>query len=143
MEAVNEDRHCDSWYPYMPGRSPNEHYEELQLQRLEQDRREFEARLADMTLEAQRAGAVIAEKTAAIQGKNVEIAEASKQLVSELKDIAKSSAESASQNEKFSKQATWLVIILAVAQIVVAFVALYHESYTDQFLRRIFGPLGR
>jgi hypothetical protein len=29
MEEIMADRKCDGWYPYMPGLSPKEHYEEL------------------------------------------------------------------------------------------------------------------
>jgi len=143
LEEINADRHCESWWPYRPGRSPNQHYEELQMQRLEQDRRAHEVKLADLALEAQRQSAAIAEKDAAVQIRNAEIAEASKQLVSELKEITQRSAESSSRSERFSKRSTWLVIILAIAQVIFAFVALYHESYTDRFLKGIFGPLGK
>jgi hypothetical protein len=139
VELVRFDRHCSDWWPYRPGFSPMEHYEEYRMQRLEQDRRAFEKSLADMALSAQQQSASIAEKNAQIQEKNAAVAEASKQLVSELKEIAQRSAESATRSERFSKQATWLVIILALAQVVVAFIALYHESYADQFLKRIFG----
>jgi hypothetical protein len=44
MEAVNADRQCDSWHPYMPGLSPKEHYDEVLMQRLEADRRAYEER---------------------------------------------------------------------------------------------------
>lgn len=136
LEEINADRQCESWYPYIPGLSPKDHYEEYQMQHLELERREFEARLHDMSLRAQEAGALIAEKNATVQQKNVEIAEASRQLVSELKDIAK-------HNDRFSKRMTWLVIGLALIQIIVGLMEVYDESYTDRLLETIFGPLGR
>jgi hypothetical protein len=129
LEAVTTDRQCDAWYPYMPGLSPREHYEERQMQRLEQDRRAFETRLSDMSLMAQDQSTIVAQQ-------NAEIAEESKRLVAELKEIAQQSDES-------SKRIGFLVFFLAIAQVVVGFISLYHESYTDQFLRRIFGPLSR
>lgn len=112
-EAITADRKCDSWYPYMPGLSPKEHYEEYQRQRLEQDRREFERRLSDMGLEAQRNNA---------------------QIVSDLREIAR-------KGEQSSKRIAVLVILLAVAQVIVGIMALYHRSYLDQLLERIFGTL--
>src|SRR2546427_1851328 len=39
LEAITADRKCKAWYPYMPGLSPKEHYEQLIMQRLEADRR--------------------------------------------------------------------------------------------------------
>lgn len=44
--AVKRDRECDSFYVHIPGFNPMEHEEVYQMQRLEQDRREFEERLA-------------------------------------------------------------------------------------------------
>jgi hypothetical protein len=117
VAMVRQNRNCESWYPYRPGFSPKEHYEELQMQRLEQDRRAFEKSLADMALSAQLQSAAIAEKNAAIQEKNAEIAEASKQLVSELKEIAQKSDSS-------SKRIAFLVILLAIAQVVVGLMSL-------------------
>ena len=35
LEAINADRHCDSWYPYMPGLSPMEHYQEVNMRAFE------------------------------------------------------------------------------------------------------------
>jgi hypothetical protein len=31
VEAIKADRKCDGWYPYMPGLSPQEHYETMNL----------------------------------------------------------------------------------------------------------------
>jgi hypothetical protein len=112
-EAITADRKCDAWYPYMPGLSPKEHYEEYQMQRLEQDRREFELRLSDMGLEAQRNNAMIA---------------------SDLREIAKKS-------ERSSKRIAVVVIVLAMAQVIVGLVAFYHKSYLDQLLEKLLGPL--
>jgi hypothetical protein len=126
-QAINFDRRCDAWYPYMPGFDPKEHYERLQMQRLEQDRREFEAKLADMALTAE-------QKSAAIATQSAEIARESKQLVADLKVIAQNS-------DRFTRRVTLWIIILAVAQVLVAvlFYLFPHESYTDQLLRKLFG----
>lgn len=119
LEAILYDRKCGQWYAYMPGFSPKEHYEEYQMQRLENDRRAFELKLSEMAAAAQKESAAIAQD--------------SKQLVAELKTIAEKS-------EKSSKRVAWLVILLAIAQVIVGLIALFHESYTDRFLRGIFGP---
>jgi hypothetical protein len=120
IETIAFDRHCPAWYPYRPGFSPRGHYQQLQMQRLEHDRREFETRLADMSLTA--------------QAQSESIARESKQLVSDLKLIAE-------QSDKFSKRITLLVILLAVVQIIVGLMEVFNESYTDALLRRFFGPL--
>jgi hypothetical protein len=46
MFAIGQDRECESFYPHRAGFSPMEHAEIHRMQRLEQDRREFEERLA-------------------------------------------------------------------------------------------------
>ena len=78
VEMVRLDRHCEAWYPYRPGFDPKEHYEELQMQRLEQDRRAFEKSLSELALAVQRDSALIAEKNAVILEHNVEISKAAR-----------------------------------------------------------------
>lgn len=134
LEAVNADRHCEAWYPYMPGRSPNEHYEEYKMQELERERRALETKLSEMQLGVQRYGAEVAERNAVTLKEHAEIAEASKQLVGELKDVAV-------RSDRTSKRVTWLVVLLAIAQVVVGLMTYFHESYTDRLLKSIFGPL--
>jgi hypothetical protein len=46
LYAIAQDRECEGFYPHKPGFSPMEHAEVYAMQRLEQDRREFEERLA-------------------------------------------------------------------------------------------------
>jgi hypothetical protein len=120
IAAIDFDRHCSAWYPYRPGFGPRGHYQQRQRQVLEDDRRAFETRLADMSLKAQAQSETIARE--------------SKQLVADLKVIAE-------QSDKFSKRITFFVILLAVVQIIVGLMEVYHESYTDGLLRGIFGPL--
>ena len=56
LEAVNADRKCKSWYPYIPGLSPIEHFEDMQMRayenRMEQERiaREASYRRQDRAL---------------------------------------------------------------------------------------------
>jgi hypothetical protein len=40
-----KDRSCQSWYRYMPGLSPRDHFDRLNMELLEQSRREWEMRL--------------------------------------------------------------------------------------------------
>lgn len=122
LAAIAADRHCASWYPHTPGFSPRGHYQQLQMQRLEDDRRAFEMKLFELGQKAEE--------------NSLRVAQDSKELVAELREIAKKS-------DKSSRRIAWLVILLAIAQVIVGFLALYHESYTDQFLRRVFGPLSR
>lgn len=134
LEAVNADRRCDSWYPYTPGLGPIEHYEEYQVQELERHRRDLQVKLSEMELAVQRHGAEVTEKNAIILKEHAEIAEASKQLVGELKDVAV-------RSDRTSRRATWLVVLLAIAQVIVGLMVYFHESYTDRLLKSIFGPL--
>lgn len=46
LYAIAQDRECEWFSPHIPGFSPMEHAEVYRMQRLEQDRREFEERLA-------------------------------------------------------------------------------------------------
>lgn len=98
QEIINRDRQCPAWYPYDPGCSPREHPEELQRQRLEDDRRTFEMKLFDLGQKAQE--------------NSLKVAEDSKAIVNDLKEIARA-------NDKFSRRVTFLVVLLAVVQVVV------------------------
>jgi len=46
LYAIAQDRDCEWFYPHIPGFSPMEHAEVYRMQRLDQDRREFDERLA-------------------------------------------------------------------------------------------------
>ncbi len=61
-EVVNKPRGCEHWYPYLVGFSPKEHMEELKLQKLEQERRDFEFKLFNMSHELQRNNQKIANR---------------------------------------------------------------------------------
>lgn len=101
--VIVADRHCPAWYPYTPGFSPTEHYEELRMQRIEDDRRAFEMKLFEL---GQRA-----------QENSLKVAEDSKAIVGDLKDIARA-------NDKFSRRVTALVIMLAIIQTIGTLLAL-------------------
>lgn len=45
LELISEDRRCQEWYPYTPGLSPKEHFEEKRRLELEQERQGFEQRM--------------------------------------------------------------------------------------------------
>jgi hypothetical protein len=120
LEMVRQDRHCEAWYPYRPGFSPKEHYEELQMQRLEEHRQALQLKLSEMERKALENSAKIAED--------------SRQLVSDLKDIAATS-------DRASRRVAYCVIVLAVLQVAFAAIAYFfpHESLTDKIIRELFG----
>jgi hypothetical protein len=62
-EVCNKDRACEHWYPYSPGFSPKEHMEDLKLKALEQDRREFELKLFNISQQVQADSKGIAEES--------------------------------------------------------------------------------
>jgi hypothetical protein len=118
LESIAKDRHCSAWYPYKPGFNPIEHYEQLEMQRIENDRRAFELQLARMGERAQERSAMIAEE--------------SKQLVAGLKEIAE-------KNDTFSRRVTFWIILLAVLQVVGALVALPSVPWVQRFWHYLFG----
>jgi len=95
LEAITADRKCQAWYPYMPGLSPKEHYEEYQVQRLEDNRRALDIQLAKMNQE-------ILERSASI-------ATESQKTVADLRAIAQA-------NDRFSRRITFWVILLGALQ---------------------------
>ena len=54
VAIINEDRDCDKWHPYSPGLDPLRHLEDFRMQQLEDNRREFERRLVEMQINAER-----------------------------------------------------------------------------------------
>jgi hypothetical protein len=44
-EICSKDRNCRSWYGYIPGLSPKDHFDQMNMQLLENSRREWEMRL--------------------------------------------------------------------------------------------------
>jgi hypothetical protein len=44
-QIVKRDRQCPKWYPYKPGRGPEQHLREVEALELEDRRREFERRM--------------------------------------------------------------------------------------------------
>jgi hypothetical protein len=112
------DRKCEGWYPYMPGLSPREHYEEYQMQRLENDRRAFETRLAEISQKAEESSLTIAKDSQAI--------------VSDLKAIAE-------KNDKFSRRVTFWIIVLAALQAAGTILALPSVSWVQRLWHYLFG----
>lgn len=118
LSLIAEDRHCEAWYPYTPGFSPREHYEQLDMQRIEDDRRAFEMKLFEISQDAQKA--------------SIQIAQDSKAIVADLKAIAE-------KNDRFSRRVTVWVILLAVLQVVGALVALPSVSWVQRLWHHLFG----
>jgi hypothetical protein len=44
-DVFAKDRNCKSWYRYNPGLSPKDHFDQMNMELLENSRREFEVRL--------------------------------------------------------------------------------------------------
>jgi hypothetical protein len=65
------DRNCPSWYPYLPGLSPKEHWEHLDMMALEQARRDHDLKLAQL-------GAASRASQERIEADSLEIAKATK-----------------------------------------------------------------
>ena len=118
VEQILADQKCDGWYPYMPGLSPREHYEEYQMQRLENDRRAFETRLAEISQKAEESSLTIAKDSQAI--------------VSDLKAIAE-------KNDKFSRRVTFWIILLAALQAAGTILALPSVSWVQRLWHYLFG----
>lgn len=62
-EIISEDRQCVRWYPYAPGFTPKEHAEQLAMQQLETDRRQFEKELFALSQKVQEDSRAIADAT--------------------------------------------------------------------------------
>jgi hypothetical protein len=46
VQVLNNPRNCKKWYPYTPGFSPQEHWEEVRMHELELKRQQFEKQMA-------------------------------------------------------------------------------------------------
>lgn len=48
LHVIQRDRHCESWFPFQNGMAPQDHYRELRMLELEQERETLQVRLAEM-----------------------------------------------------------------------------------------------
>lgn len=127
--VLREDRGCPEWFSYIPGFGPKAHFRRYEMQRLEQDRREFELKLAALTQKAE-------EDSKLILADSRELARDSKALVAEIKDIADEMSLSAKTNDRFTRRVTFWIILLAIAQIIVGMLALAPESWRAKLFQR-------
>jgi hypothetical protein len=104
LYAIAQDRECDSFYPHIAGFSPMEHDEIYRMQRLEQDRREFEERLATRDAEVH---------TALVQTQQAFQLEREK---------------SKEPTDKLMKRLTLLAVILGGGQVAIGAMALTSDS---------------
>lgn len=116
----NQD--CPKWFAYSPGLSPQDHQRKYDLQRLEQDRRDFELKLFALEQKAQ-------EDSKLILAESRQLAADSKQTVVDIKKIAEQMTVSAAASDRFARRVTFLIILLAVVQILVGALALAPESW--------------
>jgi hypothetical protein len=115
VEAILRDRQCDSWHPYMPGRSPMEHYEGFVMQRLEADRRAYEERIEESRKRYEKDMSRAAEA-----------------------DRRRFDTANESRNRALIVASIVVGSIIGIAQIIAAFI-LNRESFADQIIRRVFG----
>ena len=54
ITVISKERDCKGWYPWREFSSPKEHLAERNMQQLENERREFERRLVQMQIDAER-----------------------------------------------------------------------------------------
>lgn len=117
-----EDRQCPEWFPYSPGLGPEKHFDRYEMQRLEQDRRDFELRLQ--------------KASQALLADSKEIAEDNKKLVFGIKTIAEQMAASSAQSDRFGRRIAWLVVFLAFLQIVIGAFALTSDSWMVKLFQK-------
>ena len=110
-----EDRKCEDWYPYMPGLSPIEHYDQLMMQKLEADRRDYEQR----TEESRRR----------YEERMAQEAESDRRRYEELNE---------GRNRTLIIASIILAVVIGLAEIIAA-VILNREAPTDQLLRKLLG----
>jgi hypothetical protein len=101
FEFINESKNCQYWYPFTEFVSPNEHFEELKMMQLEQQRKEFEQQMEKERKEF-----------------DLKLFEMSKQIQLDSKSIVEKS-------DKFNRKITILVIILAVLEVIGTLLALF------------------
>lgn len=122
-----KDRACPEWFIYCAGLGPKAHLRRYEMQRLEQDRRDFQLKLAAMSTDAQKANQ-------SLLADSKQIAEDNKSLVAGIKTIAEQMADSSVQSDRFSKRIAWLVVALAVLQVLLAAIALTKDSLIIKWL---------
>lgn len=124
-EALRRVRHCGSWYPYMPGFSPQQHLQDFRMQELERlrtqteearerDRREFEERLSARNEELQR--------TLALRNEQIQIQRDESQIA----------------YNKLIKRITLLGVIFAAIQVVTGILTDEVKAAIMSWLRRLF-----
>lgn len=118
LKVIEKPRDCPAWYPYTAGFNPKEHYEDLKMQRLEDDRRAFEFRLAEMNETA--------------LARSADIARQSHQTVADLKALAE-------QSDRFSRRVTLWIVLLAIVQTVGMIVAIPSVHWVQRFWHYLFG----
>lgn len=115
VASILFDRKCEAWYPYMPGLSPKEHYDQLMHKKLEKDRRDYEERTEESRRRYEARMAHEAET-----------------------DRRRYEALNEGRNRTLIIASIILAVIIGLAEILAA-VILNRDSPTDQLLRKLLG----
>ncbi|HEX5734740.1 MAG TPA: hypothetical protein VF131_18050 [Blastocatellia bacterium] len=119
---VLEETGCNEWFPYESGRTPQEHLADFQLQRLDEQRRRFDLRLFEHEQQAQENSRLILAD--------------SQQIASDIKRATEEIKASTEASDRFTRRITWLVIILALLQVIVGTLALTSDSWIVEFFQK-------
>lgn len=100
VEIISKDRNCKDWYPYTPGIEPKEHLNKLEMERLEQQRKEFELKLEESR-------------------KKFDL-----ELFAISQRVQENSRLVAERAERFNKRVTFFFIVLALLEVLATLAAL-------------------
>jgi F0F1-type ATP synthase membrane subunit c/vacuolar-type H+-ATPase subunit K len=96
---LDRDRECQKWCPYTPGFSPKDHFEELRMMQLEEDRRKHNVELAQLRAASDERGLALGRTLADITTK--------------LHDVA-------SRTERFTTTWTYFALGIAITALLIA-----------------------
>jgi hypothetical protein len=146
---VLEETSCDYWYPYEPGRTPQEHlsdfmWEQLEKQReeheeeREKDRRAFEERMEKERREFDTRLTLQLEKDRRQFESNLEARlEIDRRGWIEQRDNIKGIAEKT--NKTLVNRLMWAAIIIGIANVIAAILAMTKDSWIVQVFKAWFG----
>lgn len=118
VEVFWRNRQCKSWYRYIPGLGPIEHVHRHDMERLDQERRNFELQLFRLEQTSQ-------ENTRLILSD-------SKQLARENKEIIEAMKASAEVSSGFNRRINLWLVVLAALTLLLAGLQVYFASRSPQ-----------
>ena len=100
VKSISGDRKCKDWYPYTPGIEPKDHLNKLEMERLEEQRRDFELRLEKERKEF-----------------DLRLFEISQKVQEDSTRVVQSS-------DRFNRRVTWFFIVLTILEVVATILTL-------------------